>query len=59
MIRVLALIHAVGACSVLGLAQERPPNVILILADDLGYADVGVQGCTDIPTPSIDSIVQR
>jgi len=27
-----------------------------MLADDLGYHDLSVQGCTDIPTPSLDSI---
>lgn len=32
------------------------PNIILIVADDLGYANLGVQGCNDIPTPNIDSI---
>jgi len=32
------------------------PNIIIILADDLGYADIGVNGCKDIPTPNIDSI---
>lgn len=32
-----------------------PPNVIVILADDLGYADIGVHG-GDIETPHIDSI---
>jgi arylsulfatase A-like enzyme len=34
------------------------PNIIVILADDLGYADLGVQGCKDIPTPHIDSIAK-
>jgi len=32
------------------------PNIIIFLADDLGYADLGCQGCRDIPTPHIDSI---
>lgn len=37
------------------LAAE-PPNVLLILADDMGYGDAGFNGCKDIPTPHIDSI---
>ena len=41
-----------------GTPAARPPNVVLIVADDLGYADVGFQGCTDIPTPHIDSIAE-
>jgi len=36
--------------------KSDQPNIILILADDLGYADVGVNGCEDVPTPRIDSI---
>jgi arylsulfatase A-like enzyme len=32
------------------------PNVILIVTDDHGYADVGVHGCTDVPTPNLDAL---
>jgi arylsulfatase A-like enzyme len=35
----------------------RPrPNVVLFVADDMGFADCGFNGCPDIPTPSIDSL---
>lgn len=34
----------------------KQPNVIVIMADDLGYEDVGFNGCKDIPTPNIDKI---
>jgi arylsulfatase A-like enzyme len=46
---------ALWACSP-ALAAPARPNIVFIAADDLGYAELGVQGCRDIPTPNIDSI---
>ena len=38
-------------------ATERSkPNIIVILADDLGYADLGCQGSKEVDSPQIDSI---
>ncbi len=38
---------------------KRPPNIVILLADDMGYADLGAHGCTDIPTPHIDSLASH
>ena len=39
-------------------AAEKP-NILVIVADDMGYADCGVQGCKDVATPSIDSLARN
>ena len=40
-------------------AAERLPNVILIVADDLGYADVGVYGAQGFATPNFDRLAHE
>ncbi len=39
-------------------APGRKPNIVVIVSDDHGYADVGCYGCKDIPTPNLDSIAR-
>jgi arylsulfatase A-like enzyme len=48
-------LHAAEASAAAAPAAARP-NVIVILADDVGYGDVGCYGATRIPTPHIDRL---
>ena len=42
-----------------GKTEKERPNIILLIADDLGYGELGCQGNTQIPTPNIDAIAAK
>ena len=50
----IALALCVVCCSIAHAADR--PNVVVIVADDLGYADLGCQGSKEVKTPNIDTI---
>lgn len=47
-----------GLLSVAAFAADRPRNVVLIYADDLGYGDVGCYGAQRVQTPNIDRLAR-
>jgi arylsulfatase A-like enzyme len=48
-----------GAPLAMQSAGERPPNIVLIYADDVGYGDVSANGARRIRTPNIDRIARE
>jgi arylsulfatase A len=38
---------------------QRPPNVVLVMMDDLGYGDLGSYGASDVRTPNIDRLARE
>ena len=42
-----------------GAASERPPNTVLVFADDLGYGDLSCYGAPQISTPNLDRMAEE
>lgn len=61
----LAILHPVLICGVVSCSssaetkKESKPNIIYILADDLGYGELGCYGQDKIETPNIDKLAQK
>ena len=56
-VAVLAIINSCNAPRE-KIRESKPPNVLIIYADDLGYGDVGAYGSTEISTPNIDRLAE-
>ena len=50
----LLMLHVPASLDAAATAPEKP-NILIILSDDLGYADLGFQGSKEVPTPHLDA----
>src|SRR3954468_4189826 len=52
----IVVASALFVCGIASAAPTTQPNIIVIVADDLGYADLGCQGSSQAKTPNIDTL---
>ncbi len=52
----MVLFHLCPALTSSAAQASRPPNIVMIFVDDMGYADIGPFGATGYPTPNLDRL---
>lgn len=55
----LLFLSCVGLAVAAESSATRPPNIVLIFVDDLGYADIGPFGNKDVRTPHLDQLARE
>lgn len=53
--RIISSLSVLLLTPIIGFAQQKP-NIVFILADDIGYGDIGCYGASSIATPNIDNL---
>ncbi len=59
MIKIIALACALGVGLSPAAEEERKPNILILLADDLGYGELGCYGQEIIKTPNLDALAAK
>lgn len=54
-----ALLLALAGCQTAAPLAKRPPNIVILYADDLGYGDLASYGGKGIPTPNLDRMARE
>ncbi|MBT4846555.1 MAG: sulfatase-like hydrolase/transferase, partial [Planctomycetaceae bacterium] len=49
----------IGSAALTPPLKANPPNIIVIMADDLGYGDLSSYGAKDLQSPHIDQLIKR
>ena len=57
--RLMSIFFTAALLPSIAFAQERRPNIVIIMADDLGWTDVGCQGTKYYETPNIDKLATQ
>jgi arylsulfatase A-like enzyme len=55
----LVIILAASLSHTSAASSPRPPNIVLILSDDVGYGDIGCYGATKVKTPHLDQLAAQ